>query len=510
MKRRILFIAPYLGLKELAMSVLGEYDDIQIDVYQGNHEKGPKVIKKLKADENYSAIITRGGTVDACKQVTTIPIIEVYINAFDIIRVLKLSEGYKGKKIFLAYTSIVRSFKQLSELIGYDLESQSYSGYEDVRGILVELKKENYDLVIGDNIVYEIAQELGMNSILLTSGIEGVRSSIEEAMRLCNALFKDRDEIVPYNDYIDDRKIGKDAIDKFVRILNDNEVSPSFVDTVFPQSILSQISELSNTPLPTIITGEDGMCKSDLGYLCCFYGPQKRKNLICISCYSVPEDYNYDLLDNIIMEHLWSEGGNLFLEDIDQLCKEGQKKVANILKKLDKHNNIKIIASSELPVEIAVSSGRLLRQLRSILDEVRIELMPFKNYTSEINNMISMYLAKLDVRCASQVVGIKDAGIRLLSDYDWPENVRQFMRVINQLTLTCRGSYITQTEVKNALNKERDNHKQASLVPIDLSGSLKEIETRIIKHIMVEEEMNQVKVEKRLKIGHSTLWRKLK
>nr|WP_278281321.1 helix-turn-helix domain-containing protein [Clostridium sp. BL-8] len=36
------------------------------------------------------------------------------------------------------------------------------------------------------------------------------------------------------------------------------------------------------------------------------------------------------------------------------------------------------------------------------------------------------------------------------------------------------------------------------------------METRIINHVMSEEGMNQAKVEKRLKIGHSTLWRKLK
>ncbi|WP_315067532.1 hypothetical protein [uncultured Clostridium sp.] len=53
-----------------------------------------------------------------------------------------------------------------------------------------------------------------------------------------------------------------------------------------------------------------------------------------------------------------------------------------------------------------------------------------------MKNMISIYLAKLDVRCASQVVGVNEAGIKLLEDYDWPENIRQFMRVINQLALT--------------------------------------------------------------------------
>lgn len=100
MKMRILFIAPYLGLKELAQSVLDEYKDIQIDVYQGNYEKGPKLLNELKSHENYSAIISRGGTVETCKKVTTTPIIEVYINAFDILRILKLSEGYNGEKFF--------------------------------------------------------------------------------------------------------------------------------------------------------------------------------------------------------------------------------------------------------------------------------------------------------------------------------------------------------------------------------------------------------------------------
>lgn len=236
----------------------------------------------------------------------------------------------------------------------------------------------------------------------------------------------------------------------------------------------------------------------------------RKKKLICVSCYSIPQNYNYDLLENIIMKYLWNDGGTLFLEDIDQLCKDGQKNITNILKKLTKSNNVKIIASCELPIEICVSSKKLIRQLRSILDEVRIELMPFKYYTNEINNMISIYLAKLDVRCASQVVAINEVGIKLLCNFDWPENIRQFMRVINQLTLTCNGSFITQAQVKNSLKKEHVNHKKASLVPIDLTGSLKEIETRIINHVMTEEDMNQAKVEKRLKIGHSTLWRKLK
>ncbi len=97
----------------------------------------------------------------------------------------------------------------------------------------------------------------------------------------------------------------------------------------------------------------------------------------------------------------------------------------------------------------------LLYSIRSILDEFRIELMLFKNYKTEIRNMISIYLAKLDVRCASQVFGVNKTGIKLLEDYDWPENIRQFMRVINQLALTSKSPYISINEVKDAIKIEK-------------------------------------------------------
>lgn len=510
MNMRILFIAPYSGLQQLASSVIEEYKDIQIDVYQGNYEEGPKLLKELKAAENYSAIITRGGTVEMCRRATTIPIIEIYMNAFDMIRIIKLSEGYQGKKMLVAHSSIVKSFNQLSELLEFSVQSQCYAQHKEVRGLLEEQKKEGCELIIGDHIVYQTALELGMKSILLTSGAEGIRSAIEEAVRLCGAISQDKNHTSLANNDIEDTTIEPVNTDDFITVLNANELSPRFVQTVFPQSIVTQLTELSGTSLPTIITGEDGMCKSDAGYLCCCYGPQKRKPLVTVRCYSIPEDYSFDVLDRVVMEHVWSEGGTLFLEDIDQLHKEGQKKLLHILKKLHKDSRVKILVSCELPVELCVSSGRLLRQLRSLVDEVRIELMPFKSYTNEIQNMISLCLAKLDESCASQVVGIKEGGIKALSDYDWPGNVRQFMRVIKQLTLTCNGSYITESQVRSAIKKERDSYEHAALVPIDLSGSLKEIEARIIQHIMAEEGMNQVKVEKRLEIGHSTLWRKLK
>jgi transcriptional regulator, propionate catabolism operon regulatory protein len=510
MKKRILLLAPYEGLKELALSVVEEYEDTFIQVYKGNYENGPHLLLELNGSQHYDAVITRGGTAEACRRVTTLPVIEIYINAFDIIRIMKLSEGYKGKKALLAYPSLVKSFTELGDLLGYSVPAYRYQVHKEVKGMVEQLKRDGYELLIGDPVVYHAAQELGMKSILLTSGTEGVRSAIEEAIRLCSALARTKDSGSVLLPDMDHPRAGSTYSDEAVSIVQGNELSPSLVYTVFPQEIMNQLMDWSHTPLPTVITGAEGMCKNDAGYLVCCYGASSRRRLIRVSCSSIPADYPYDELGQLVLEQLQDQGATLFLEDIEQLEQEGQQKLLQLVKGLSKDSRLKIITSCGLPVETAVSSGKMLRQLRTYLDEVRIELQPFKAYNQEIPNLLSIYLAKLDVRCATRVVGMRESGIGLLTEYEWPGNLRQFQRVINELVLSCKGSYIAESQVRHALRKETEVYNQMVLVPMDLSGSMKDIEARIIRQVLEEEGMNQARVEKRLGISHSSLWRKLK
>lgn len=508
---KILLLAPYEGLKELAMSVAEEYPDASIHVYKGNYENGPHLLLELDGTEHYDAVITRGGTAELCRKVTSLPVIEIYINAFDIIRIMKLAEGYSGKKALLAYPSLVKSFAELGELLGYSVPAYRYQQHKEVNGLIQQLKSEGYELLIGDPIVYQAAQEAGMKSILLTSGTEGVRSSIEETVRLCSALTRVRDAGAEPPRHKVDSTTSSPYSDEVLSIVRRDELAPSLVHTVFPQEIMDQLTEWSHTPLPTIITGEDGMFMNDAGYLSCCYGAPDRRNLLRVNCSAIPADYHYELVERLIWDQFQKgQGATLFLEDIDQLHREEQPKLLQLVKGFSKDSRLKIITTCGLPVESAVGSGNLLRQLRAYLDEVRIELQPFRNYAGDIPNMISIYLAKLDVRCATRVVGVREGGIRLLGEYKWPGNLRQFLRVINELVLSCKGSYIAESQVRNALRKEGEHYGQLAMVPMDLSGSLQEIEARVIRQVLEEEGMNQAKVEKRLRISHSTLWRKLK
>lgn len=507
---RILILAPYAGLKELAAAVAEEYPEAYIQVHLGNYLNGPQLLLELNAAEHFDAVITRGGTVDACRRVSPIPVIEMPVNAFDMIRVIQLSAGYTGQKALLAYPNIVRSFAQLSDLLGYAVPAASYREHREVHELVLSLKNDGCELVVGDQIVYQTAQELGMHSILLTSGAEAVRSAIEEAIRWTTALSHQKQAVPSFAHPV--KVMGNSSVfaDDAILVVPKEELLPSAVHTVFPPEVMLQLTEWSDTPLPTIITGEEGMCKDDAGFLCCCFGSAKRKRLVRVSCGSITDTGVFSRLDGLLEELLPEGELTLFLEDITGLWPEGQQQLLPLLKRLSKDSRVKMISTAELPVETAVKSGKLLRQLKPYLDEVRMELKPLAAYASDIPNMVSMYLAALDVRCGIRAVGVKENGIRLLREYPWPGNLRQFMRVVNELALGCKGAYIPENQVRHALEREHRHCSQASLAPMDLSGSLKEIEARVIRHVMEEEGLNQAKVEKRLGISHSTLWRKLK
>ena len=93
-------------------------------------------------------------------------------------------------------------------------------------------------------------------------------------------------------------------------------------------------------------------------------------------------------------------------------------------------------------------------------------------------------------------------------EFEWPLNLVQLEKVLRQMIAASSGFYITAAEVAAVLQNEM--RKVSALPPaVDLSGTLEDIERRVIEQVLREENMNQSAAAKRLGIGRSTLWRKI-
>ena len=76
------------------------------------------------------------------------------------------------------------------------------------------------------------------------------------------------------------------------------------------------------------------------------------------------------------------------------------------------------------------------------------------------------------------------------------------------MVLIAEGSFLGLAEVRATMKSRRPETKPEERLP--LNGTLEEIELGIIKAVVKEENGNMSRAAKRLGVGRSTLWRKLK
>ena len=93
MKTKILTIAPYQGMKEIINDIASGRDDIEMTTRIGDLATGLEIVQSYDLDD-FDIIISRGGTAKMISANVTIPVVEVEISVYDILRAIKLAENY--------------------------------------------------------------------------------------------------------------------------------------------------------------------------------------------------------------------------------------------------------------------------------------------------------------------------------------------------------------------------------------------------------------------------------
>ena len=91
-KIKVLGIAPYEAMKNVMEKLARKRPHMEMDVYVGDLKKGVDIAQK-NIQGNYDVIISRGGTAEMIGKVTHIPVIEISLSVYDILRAMKLAEN---------------------------------------------------------------------------------------------------------------------------------------------------------------------------------------------------------------------------------------------------------------------------------------------------------------------------------------------------------------------------------------------------------------------------------
>lgn len=187
-KIRILGVAPYEGMRSLMMKVAAaSYPQIDLDIVVGDFCKGMEMAQNnFHAD--YDVIISRGGTAQKLREQVSLPVIDIPISEYDILRALHLAENFSSKHAIVGFSNITDNAGVLAKLLSIPLHPFTIHDSGEVQDVLNRVAQEGYQAILCDMVATTTAKQMGLNAILITSGAESIASAFDDALDLCRNL----------------------------------------------------------------------------------------------------------------------------------------------------------------------------------------------------------------------------------------------------------------------------------------------------------------------------------
>ena len=150
-KIKILGVAPYTSMKSLMINAARQFPNINLTVYVGDLEQGAQIVRD--STDNYDIIISRGGTAQLISNFSAVPVMDIPISVYDILRAVKLADNYGQKYAIVGFPSIIDSAAILCDLLQYNITLITIHSSDETMGVLKTLQKQEYKIILGDNIV---------------------------------------------------------------------------------------------------------------------------------------------------------------------------------------------------------------------------------------------------------------------------------------------------------------------------------------------------------------------
>lgn len=183
-KLRLLCIPPYEGMYNLMTNIAAQRSDVELIIHMGNLEDGLRAVLENR-DNNIDAVISRGGTAETIRaHCSDIPACDIIPSVYDVLRTIRLAQSMSDKLAVVGFPSITKPADMLRDIMQYDFKVRTIRSGTECEACLRQLRDEGIQVIAGDMISVTCAQKLGMNGLLILSGIESVEAAIDSAVEI--------------------------------------------------------------------------------------------------------------------------------------------------------------------------------------------------------------------------------------------------------------------------------------------------------------------------------------
>jgi DNA-binding NtrC family response regulator len=356
------------------------------------------------------------------------------------------------------------------------------------------------------------------------------------------------------------------------RIRHSREGKLTFADIITRSEamagVLRAAQKAASSTIPVLIEGESGVGKELFARAVHGSGERKSKPFVAVNCGAIPDN----LVESILFGHekgaftgaterhmgkfVEATGGTLFLDEVSELPLAAQVKLLRALQegsveavggrkpvKVD----VRIISATNRKLLDRVKGGQFREDLFYRLHVLPLTIPPLRNRREDIPHLLRHFLARFCAEENRPITGISGEAMALLSQLEWPGNIRQLENAVYRAVVMSDSEQLgladfPQVAAQSAAMPEAHplqgeplivgpgfhstapamvSGSEIPIAPLSSTGSLsmltntgemrplEEMETEIIRFAISHYRGQMSEVARRLKIGRSTLYRKL-
>ena len=224
-----------------------------------------------------------------------------------------------------------------------------------------------------------------------------------------------------------------------------------------------------------------------------------------------------------------ANNGDLFLDEIGELPLSAQVKLLRIIQEGEFSRvgdnrtisvKVRIIAATNQNLEKMVENGKFREDLYHRLNVVRIGTTPLRGRMSDIADIAQLFALQI----GGSAFKINDRAVSALNSYDWPGNIRELRNAIERAVIAARkrGStnigfddiLIHQTIKGSAFELRKIEaslpSKESEITPESYRDFLESAERAYLQSSLQALNGNADDLARRIRIGRSTVFKKIK
>ena len=333
------------------------------------------------------------------------------------------------------------------------------------------------------------------------------------------------------------------------------------------QAVLRTAEKATASLIPVLIEGESGVGKELIARAIHGSGERRAKPFVAVNCGAIPENLVESTLfghekgaftgatEKHIGKFVEASGGTLFLDEVGELPPAAQVKLLRAIQegqvdpvggrkpvKVD----VRIISATNRNLIADAKSGRFREDLFYRLHVFPITVPPLRERPEDIPDLVRHFLVRFAAEEGKRIRAVSADALALLNAHPWPGNVRQLENAVFRAVVLADGDEIGASEFPQlalhtrvpapaiAPTDEVPHERTAAplileeapatsphaapapatdaLPLIDASGQirpLEELEADVIRFAIARYRGQMSEVARRLRIGRSTLYRKL-